>query len=177
MTPSAPVEPARPATPSVPNRSRVEPSTEPPPGAPGDVPTKVSPARDGTDLAARVGDLPPQTLEAGMCAMWLFRRQQDSKPVFFSRSLRGPARMVLDGTQVTLDRVASKGRDFAGIRESQTFSYGGTTIQVDVQIEKTARIIDGAEVPRGRLRLEDRAGWSFVIPVYGLIGCQTREAG
>lgn len=144
-------------------------------GRSGDPVPAPPPIQDGADLASRVGALPPQPLEVGMCAMVLFRRQVDSKPVFFSRSRNGPARMVLDGTLVELTRNAASGQDFAGIRSKQTFSYGNYTIEVDVQIEQTPRVLEGAEVPRGRLRLQDSSGWSFVIPVYGLIGCQTRQ--
>lgn len=109
--------------------------------------------------------------------MLLFRRQAGGRPVFFSRGLEEQARMVIDGEQVELSRVSVSGPSFAGLHARQTHSYGSYSIEVDVRIEQTPRVLDGAEIRQGRLRVRDASGWSFVMPVAGLVACQTDRTG
>ncbi len=119
-----------------------------------------------------VGSLSPQTLEPGACGLFLWVRQRQAHLVFFSGGRSNEARMHMDGQDVTLQRLTADGTMLFGQHARQTFLANGRQIALNVVFQPRSDLASGAAVPQGTLRVEDNEGWSFVMPVAGLIACQ-----
>jgi hypothetical protein len=126
-------------------------------------------------LAERVGVLPPQSLVPGQCGMFLWAGQVRAHLVMFATGYEGLARMVIDGTEVDLDRRSGEGQSFFGHFSRQSYVHQGTEISLNLRMARRADLVGGAVVEQGLMRLREPDGWSHVIPVAGLIACQPQR--
>lgn len=119
-------------------------------------------------------ELAPQQLNPGACGMFLWA-QSGERPVFVFVALANPAeaRVRRDGRDRTLRRTAADGQSEHGHFESQTFSDERITIETDVQFSTTRRLQDGAVIESGVIRVRDREGWETIVPVSGMVACQS----
>lgn len=141
------------------------------PGAPA-VPPAVAATTAAPDLENRIGELPPQQLAPGQCGLFLWGKSVPPQLVLFGTGREGQARMVLDGRAVDLVRATAEGDPVFGQFPRQSFALAGAEIGLTLEFERRPDLVGGAMVPRGLLELRDAAGWSQVMPVAGLIGCQ-----
>lgn len=125
---------------------------------------------DPSNVDQRIGTLPAQRLDPGACGLFLYLRRSPPRLIFFGEG--GDARMQIDGKVVSLSRLRADGASFAGLYADQTFATDDYTIEIQVEMEQRPDIVGGVVVPRGRLRFQDAAGWSFVLPVGGIAACQ-----
>ena len=121
----------------------------------------------------RIGTLAPQRLENGACGMFLWSRAEQPRLVFFSANNEAGARMVIDRKEVLLARASVDGKAFFGQFTTQEFEREDLKIRLTVEIEPRAGIIGGAVVSKGALRLQQDDGWEFVMPVGGLLACES----
>lgn len=103
--------------------------------------------------------------------MFLWARSAERNLVFFN-TRGGSGRMVLEGREVSLTRVAADGAEVLGQFEQQTFSYDGLAIELQLQFESRPGLARGAVIPQGALRLKRDDGWEYIQPVAGLVGCE-----
>ncbi len=117
--------------------------------------------------------LDPQPLTAGSCGMFLWARS-GGEPVFVMAAFARPpeARVKLRGRERQLTRSAAEGAAISGHFERQTYTDGRLTLTVDVTFDTARRIVDGAAIERGVIRVSDREGWETIIPVGGLVACK-----
>lgn len=122
----------------------------------------------------RLDELEPQSLERGSCGMFLWARVAE-QPVFVFVALANPAeaRVRINGRQQFLRRTAAEGQSRHGHFESQTYSGGGVTMEADVRFGVTNQVRDGVILDGGVLRMRDREGWETIVPVTGMVACQT----
>lgn len=123
------------------------------------------------DAGLPLGTLAPRKLNVGECGMFLWARNAERNLVFFN-TRGGAGRMVLDGQEVSLTRVAADGAEVLGQFEQQTFSYDGLAIELQLQFESRPGLARGAVIPQGALRLKRNDGWEYIQPVAGLVGCE-----
>jgi hypothetical protein len=138
----------------------------------------IAAARGETRAAVQAGDvrfeeLPPQSLERGRCGLFLWART--AQPVLLMAVVDEPsaARVRMDGSQRMLPRTRFDGAPAFGQFERQTFSDGRLTLEVDVQFDAERNIRDGAIVREGVVRVLSGGGWQTILPVGGLVACQT----
>ncbi|WP_119681672.1 hypothetical protein [Indioceanicola profundi] len=120
----------------------------------------------------RLGELPPQRLAAGQCGLFLWGRTVPARLVLFGAGRDGGARIAMDGRIVDLLRASAEGDPVFGQFPRQTFKGEGAEIGLTLEFERRPDLVGGALVPRGVLDLRDADGWSHVMPVAGLIGCE-----
>lgn len=123
------------------------------------------------DFGIDIGTLPAQKLAPGSCGLFLWSKAPQRRLVFFSDSRAPVARMMIDGRQSALERLAADGDMFRQSLVRQSFDAGGREIGLEFEVEQRPGLVDGAMVPRGTLRLADGTGREMVMPVGGLIAC------
>jgi hypothetical protein len=121
--------------------------------------------------ATPFGALPPRTLAAGQCAMFLWVRSAEPRLVFFG-SAQGEGHAVINGRETGLHRTGVEGREALGQYEDQTYTHDGNKVEVRVSFQSRSGLDHGVVVPQGTLRLRQSDGWETVLPVGGLVACQ-----
>jgi hypothetical protein len=83
------------------------------------------------------------------------------------------ARVRIGGRTVDLPRTSFEGEAAFGHYPEQRFAGDGVTLSMQVEIEARGALVGGAVAPSGTLTYEDRSGESVVLPVAGLVACQS----
>lgn len=119
-------------------------------------------------LPAGLGELPPQTLAAGQCALFLWDRASGRRVAMLGRN---PAllRLVIDGKTVDLPQTASEGPVVLGF--APVTRYRSANRMYDVRLTIQPATAGGAVVPDGSLTITEADGGALVLPVAGLAGC------
>ncbi len=131
----------------------------------------------GAPRAAEQGlplqELPTQTLVRGQCALVLWTRTAPARRVFMALNDPAGALVQVGGKTVTLARTAWDGAAVFSHYPHQTFSGDGWTLKIDVEFDTRSGLVGGAVAPSGSLELSDAKGWSTVLPVAGMVACQS----
>jgi len=120
----------------------------------------------------RIGALTPRKLAAGECALFLWARTSERKMVFFG-GRDGVGKAVIDGREVSLTRETVDGRELLGQYESQSFAYQGHHLLMQLGFEQRPGLDRGAIISQGTLRLKQADGWEYILPVGGLVACES----
>lgn len=117
--------------------------------------------------------LPPQQLPSGRCGLFLWARS--AQPVFVLVAYDTPnaAYVRANGRERALERTAFEGDRVHGQFERQTFSDGHLTLDVDLTFDERRPVRDGAIVEHGVIRVVGEEGWQTIVPVGGMVACQT----
>jgi hypothetical protein len=59
-----------------------------------------------------------------------------------------------------------------GYAARQTYTWRGLTVVVGVEFEQRAGLGRGAIIPTGTIEMSRRDGWSYVVPVGGIVACE-----
>lgn len=132
---------------------------------------EAAPAPAGAGLPFQ--ELPTQTLAKGQCALFLWARTSPPRRVFMALQDPAVARVRIAGKSVDLPRTAWEGEGVYGHYQRQTYAADGVTLDVTVQMDGRSGLVGGAVVPTGAIEYRDAAGWQTVIPVAGMVGCQS----
>ncbi|MEZ5995728.1 MAG: hypothetical protein R3C25_08230 [Hyphomonadaceae bacterium] len=118
--------------------------------------------------------LPAQTLGAGQCGLFLWTPSAQ-EPTLVAAAFNTPseARIRVEGRTRTLPRLTAEGQLNHGHFERQSFSDGQITLVLDVQFDRNRELRDGAALEGGSLRIRDGQGWEAVMPVGGMVACQS----
>lgn len=127
---------------------------------------------DEDAFAALIGELRPQSLNAGQCGLFLWSRSEQRSLVFFGLGNRSEGRMMIAEQEVSLRRTEAEGQMSFGHFPQQTYERGDIAVRLSLDIEPRPNLAGGAVVPNGSLRFEQKGGWNLVMPVGGLIACQ-----
>lgn len=122
---------------------------------------------------APLQELPPQTLSAGQCALALWTRASPAKRVFMAFNRPALARIQTGGRTLELALQSRDGAETYGHAARETFKAGGVEVTTEIEIEPRGGLLSGAVVSSGTLEYKDPAGWSVVLPVAGLLACQS----
>ncbi|MEM6898983.1 MAG: hypothetical protein AAF583_04340 [Pseudomonadota bacterium] len=116
--------------------------------------------------------LPPQSLEAGECGLFLWSQTEITRLIFFARAGDNAASVFVENETVSL-RLNVAGGDIFGqfltdlIYDAQ--SLGG---EVNVIYTPGEELEGGARISSGRISYVDSEGWTRVLPVLGVRACQ-----
>lgn len=124
------------------------------------------------ELLSRVFILPPQTMPAGECGLFLWLRRDDAPLVLFQEADASSVKMILDGEETILERTTAEGPILSLFFESQQFQGNGFDVSLSIKAERDNSIRQGLRVPSGALSINAHDGWSGTLPVAGVIGCQ-----
>ena len=120
-----------------------------------------------------LAELPTQTLENGQCAMFLWARTTPPRRVFMALHEPATARVVVGARTLALPRTQWSGEAAFGHYPQQRFAGAGVELNVTVQMDTRTGLTGGAVVPSGSIEYRDEKGWETVIPVAGMVACQS----
>lgn len=119
-------------------------------------------------------ELPPQTVEPGGCALFLWDRRGEPRRIMMLSTDRPTARVALIRGVEEFPQTQASGTPVLGFFPKQTFRNFGVDLILDLKITAPENLRDGALVESGTLEYVSPEGWSVVTPVAGLIGCERR---
>ncbi len=118
--------------------------------------------------AGPLAELPPQVLEPGRCALFLWDKSSRQRIVMLSANpaaLRGR----IDGQMTDLPLASASGTAVMGFAPSAR--YRSASRQFDVALTILPTGSGGAVVRDGSLTITEADGSALVIPVAGILGC------
>lgn len=118
-------------------------------------------------------ELPTQTLASGQCALVLWTRTTPARRVFMALNDPAGAKVQVAGRTLDLPRTAWDGAPVFSHYPQQSFSGGGWTVKIGVEFDSRSGLVGGAVAPSGTLELTDAKGVSTVLPVAGMVACQS----
>lgn len=118
------------------------------------------------------GELAPQKLASGQCALFLWANTAPARRILMATQNPASARVVMKGKTVDLPLTAWDGDQVMGLYEQQTFSGDGLTLTVRFRAEAPRGLVGGVVARDGSVELKDAAGWETVVPAAGMIACQ-----
>ena len=116
-----------------------------------------------------LGELPPQPLAKGSCALFLWDRASQQRVVMATFA---PAQILVmrNGKAVLLPLAGTSGTAVAGFAPHTVYGDGAAQITLDITVTPAG---DGGGVVRdGAISLTAADGSMIVAPVAGIIGCR-----
>jgi hypothetical protein len=116
-----------------------------------------------------LSELPPQQLEPGRCALFLWDRASRQRIAMLSAT---PAalRARIDGQITDLPQAGSSGSAVMGFAPNAR--YRSATRQFDVAMTILPTGTGGAVIRDGAITITEADGSALVVPVAGILGCQ-----
>lgn len=118
-------------------------------------------------------ELPPQRLDSGQCALFLWTRETPPRRVFMALQTPALARLKINGGIVELPRVSAEGEAVFGHPPVQRYAGAGYEMTVRIQAEVRSGMAGGAVAPSASIEYRSADGWQTVIPAAGIVGCQS----
>lgn len=115
-----------------------------------------------------LAELPPQTLAAGSCALFLWDRASGTRIAMLG-TVPPILRAVIDGRSTDLPRETAEGTAVLGF--APVARYRSASRQFDVALAILPTSAGGAVVREGSLTITEADGSARVIPVAGIAGC------
>lgn len=140
-------------------------------------PSNVAPPQAAAGALALIPleELPPQHLAKDQCALFLWSRGAAARRIVMALNEPPVARIRVGGRTFDLPRTDWDGASAFGHFAHQTFAADRVNLTLDLDLGDRRELLGGAVVPTGTLDYRDPAGWSAVIPVGGLIACQSGD--
>jgi hypothetical protein len=115
-----------------------------------------------------LAELPPQTLEQGRCALFLWDRGSGTRIAMLGNA--PPLfRAVIDGRLTDLPQDGASGTAVLGFAPIARYRSASRQYEVALTILPTGN--GGAVVRDGSLTITESDGGALVIPVAGILGC------
>ena len=119
-------------------------------------------------IPAPFAELPPQTLAAGQCGLFLWDRASGKRIAMLAKS-GTIMRAVIDGRSTDLPAELREGEAVLGFAPVSRFRSTGRSYEVRLTILPATA--GGAVVRDGSLTITASDGGAVVLPVAGLAGC------
>lgn len=119
-------------------------------------------------VPAPFAELPPQVLEPGQCALFLWDRASATRIAMLGRN---PPflRAVIDGRSTDLPAERQEGEAVLGFAPVSRYRSANRSFEVRLTILPAT--VGGAVVQGGSLTITEADGSAVVLPVAGLAGC------
>jgi hypothetical protein len=142
-------------------------------GCAGSPETKASVAgASGSALGSVPSEgLPPQSLAAGECGLFLWGMSAPRKFVFFANGTTSNALILLNDQPQRMSMLTAGGDVFGQFLTEMRFQSApeGGTVSVSI---KPGDVLDGGQrVDSGNILFRDAQGWETVLPVTGVRAC------
>ena len=129
-------------------------------------------ATDGASpVTTKVVSLPPQTLEPGACALFLWTRDDPRHFVLYFPAGASEAKAILNGRQQNLGVESQEGDVFGQFMTRMSLHDSGGQ-RVTLTLAPGEEIEGGRKVPLARMISKDAEGWEIITPLTGLTACQ-----
>ncbi|KJS26714.1 MAG: hypothetical protein VR75_06450 [Hyphomonadaceae bacterium BRH_c29] len=134
-------------------------------------PSETEALVEGSSTSASLQSLPTQTLEPGVCGLFLWTRDEPRRFTLFYPSGSATAEAIVNGRQDTLTKE-SQGGDV--LEQFMTFmrfhAEDGSPVELSL---KAGELIEGGRrVPSARMISKNAEGWEIITPLAGLTACQ-----
>ncbi|MEM9670584.1 MAG: hypothetical protein AAF950_16835 [Pseudomonadota bacterium] len=116
--------------------------------------------------------LPPQSLRAGECGLFLWSQTEITQLVFFARAGESSASVFLDGAPTPLTLRSAKGDIFGQFLTDLEYTVSNAERALSVVYTPGEELEGGARISSGRISYIDAEGWTRVLPVLGVRACQ-----
>ncbi|OYQ24034.1 hypothetical protein CHU93_16550 [Sandarakinorhabdus cyanobacteriorum] len=120
--------------------------------------------------AGPLTELPPQQLEPGRCALFLWDKASRQRIAMLSASPTASLRARIDGQLIDLPQASASGSAVMGFAPNARYRSAARQLDVAVTILPTGS--GGAVVRDGSLTVTEADGSALVIPVAGILGCR-----
>jgi hypothetical protein len=120
--------------------------------------------------AGPLTELPPQQLEPGRCALFLWDKASRQRIAMLSASPTAALRARIDGQLTDLPQASASGSAVMGFAPNAR--YRSATRQLDVAMTILPTGSGGAVVRDGSLTITEADGSAIVVPVAGILGCR-----
>lgn len=114
--------------------------------------------------------LPPQSLEADECGLFLWSVSGTPQFVFFTKATSQAATVLLNGAPTEVSQTRAGGDIFGQFTTEQAYAAPGGA-SIDVAFEPGEELIDGQRIDSGRIVITDAEGWETILPVLGVRAC------
>ncbi|KCZ95008.1 hypothetical protein HHI_07162 [Hyphomonas hirschiana VP5] len=118
-----------------------------------------------------VEGLPPQTLAAGECGLFLWGMAAPRRFTFFTEASSGEALMLHEGAPMTLVVTDSNGEVFGQFFTQIQYLSADGKWSVNLTLNPGEVLEGGQRVESGRLVTTGADGWETVLPVTGVRAC------
>lgn len=118
--------------------------------------------------ALGLAELPPQTLPADSCAMFLWDRASKTR-VVMAVAVPPAITIVRGGVTRSLAQASSAGAAVLGFAPHSVYAGGDFTVGLDLEISPSEG--GGAVIRNGAVTVTAADGSAVVAPVAGLVGC------
>ena len=119
--------------------------------------------------AAPFSELPPQPLESGRCALFLWDKASRQRIAMLATTPTPSLRARIDGQLVDLPQAGASGSAVMGFAPATR--YRSASRQFDVAMTILPTGTGGAVVRDGSITVTETDGSALVIPVAGILGC------
>ena len=120
--------------------------------------------------AGPLTELPPQQLEPGRCALFLWDKASRQRIAMLSASPTASLRARIDGQLIDLPQASASGSAVMGFAPNARYRSAARQLDVAVTILPTGS--GGAVVRDGSLTVTEADGSALGIPVAGILGCR-----
>jgi hypothetical protein len=134
-------------------------------------PTESETAIESNLATESLQSLPTQTLEPGVCGLFLWTRDEPRRFTLFYPSGSATAEAIVNGHQDTLTVESQSGDVLEQFMTSMRFHTGGGS-PVELSLEAGELIEGGRRVPSARMITNNAEGWEIITPLVGLTACQ-----
>lgn len=115
--------------------------------------------------------LPPQSLAAGECGLFLWGMAAPRRFTFFTESSSGEALILLDEAPQKLIVTDTNGDVFGQFFTDTHYLSADGTWSVNLSLKPGELLEGGQRIESGRLVTTGADGWETVLPVTGVLAC------
>jgi len=119
--------------------------------------------------AGPLTELPPQQLEPGRCALFLWDKASRQRIAMLTTTPTPSLRARIDGVVMDLPQAGASGTAVMGFAPGARYRSANRQLEVAMTILPTGS--GGAVVRDGTLTVTEADGSALVIPVAGILGC------
>lgn len=117
-----------------------------------------------------LSELPPQVLEPGHCALFLWDKASRQRIAMLTASPTASLRARIDGQFTDLPQASASGTAVMGFAPNARYRSAARQFDLAISILPTGN--GGAVVREGSLTITEADGSAMVIPVAGILGCR-----
>lgn len=118
-----------------------------------------------------VSGLPPQTLSAGECGLFLWEMAAPRRFIFFTEASSGEALVLQESAPQKLVMTDTNGEVFGQFFTEMQYLSADGNWSINLSLKPGEVLEGGQRVESGRLVTTGADGWETVVPITGVRAC------